>query len=142
MEPSNPSESAVAAEESDAKQKDADKGPERISAGVIASYGTFPKASAVNALNQSDIPGDKASPVSGSVSRQGETCLVTVSNQSEKDGYSVSFEVVGYRGSSRAFSKYFSARLDPKGSTQKSISGCDRDVNVQVVVKSGRRIGK
>ncbi|GEM_PF-4601397 len=119
-----------------------EKGPEKISAGVIASYGNFSKTAAVNSVNQAEVPGDKASVVGGSVSRKGDSCVVTVTNQSEKDAYSISYEVVGYRGSSKAFSKYFTARLEPKGSSQKSIASCGKDINVQVLVKSGRRLGK
>jgi len=132
----------VAEEGADTKKSAEDKPADKLTGGVIASYGSYEKKASVNAVGQNDVPGDKTSPVSGSVKRDGDRCIVTVTNQSEKEAYSVSFEVVGYRGSAKAFSRYFSARLEPKGSSDKTVNGCDSDVNVQVVMKSGRRIGK
>lgn len=115
----------------------------KIKPGVVASYGKFDKRVAVDGAANGNIAGEQQSPVSGSVKFLGsDRCKATVSNLSDKDSYSVSFDVVGSRGSSKSFTRGFSATLKPKESVSRNISGCSSDLNVQVVLKSGRKVGK
>ncbi len=120
----------------------AKKEDSKLKPGVVASYGKFDKGAAVDGAANGNIAGEQQSPVAGSVRFvSGDRCEATVTNLSEKDSYAVSFDVVGSRGSSRAFSRGYSASLKPKGSVVRSVSGCASDLNVQVVLKSGRKVG-
>lgn len=111
----------------------------KLQPGVIASFGNFPKRTAVNTSGNT-TPGEKVSPVLARVVRKGaEQCEVVLTNSSKTDSYSVSFEVVGKGPKGDvAMRKSFSASIGPAGSTSRSV-GCRKDLNMEVILKSGGR---
>ena len=111
----------------------------RLTPGVIASQGSFPKNKSVNVAGDS-APGDAPSPVMARVVRKSaEQCEAVLTNSSKESGYSVSFEVVGTDGRGNvSLRRSFSASIAPGASTSRSVA-CRKDLNLEVVLKSGKK---
>lgn len=110
--------------------------------GVIASSGKFARSASVD-LSSDDkaAGGEEPSPISASVTRiKSELCEVTVKNTAEKGSYSISYTVVGTRSSgSQSLRRPYSATIGAGKSTSNTFS-CDKDLNLSVVLNSGRKI--
>ena len=110
--------------------------------GVIASSGKFARSASVD-LSSDDkaAGGEEPSPISASVTRiKSELCEVIVKNTAEKGSYSISYTVVGTRASgSQSLRRPYSATIGAGKSTSNTFS-CDKDLNLSVVLNSGRKI--
>lgn len=128
--------SNLAAQEEQAKQQVDDK---QLSPGVIASYGRFANAAAIDAAMSPEAAGGEPNPVMASISRDGDQCVVKVTNSSDARSMRLSYQVVGQRGGKQAFSKYYSSSLRPGQSVERRVNGCGKDLSgAQVVLKSGK----
>ncbi|MCB0360604.1 MAG: hypothetical protein KDD44_13245 [Bdellovibrionales bacterium] len=133
--------SATTVAAQDAKQAEAEnKDPETIQSGVIASYGKYARGADINATALPEAAGnDEPTPVGASVMKKQGRCVATISNSSEESAYSVRGYIVTLRNGNESSRKFFSVRLGAGKSETKSV-GCGEDENVQVVIKSGKRL--
>jgi hypothetical protein len=122
-----------------AQEKEAAKDEEELRTGVVSSFGNFQRRADVDDATGSEAAGDKPSPIGGSVSRiSSSQCRAMLKNSSEKNRYSVRYEVVGMRDGSKAFSKRYSATLAPGKSVEKRVR-CSKGMNMQLRVLSGSK---
>lgn len=126
-----------AVQEKPAEEKDTQA---TLKPGIIASIGTRPgnAASAVN--SGSDAPGDEQLPVAASVKRiERDSCEVKITNNHEKNTYSLNYAVEGTDAKGAVLSKNtFTSTLKPKQSTTKNIT-CREGLNMQVTLRSGKK---
>ena len=113
----------------------------KLKPGVIASFGSAKNSATVNQQNEEGVPGEQASPIIGSVSRAGDAkCTVIIQNNSKTDKFSVNYDVVGISPTGNTASRMnYSATLLPGGSKTHGVT-CRRDLNMQVVLKSGNKL--
>ncbi len=133
---------ATATKSADAAAQPKEKEAPPLRKGVIASSGKFARTASVD-LSSDDkaAGGEEPSPISASVTRiKSELCEVTVKNTAEKGSYSISYTVVGTRASgSQSLRRPYSATIGAGKSTSNTFS-CDKDLNLSVVLNSGRKI--
>ncbi|MCC6953766.1 MAG: hypothetical protein IT290_06585 [Deltaproteobacteria bacterium] len=134
-----PAPTAIPSTPGDAPAEDAAKDEGKLQPGVIASYGNFPKRTAVNVSGDAS-PGDAQSAILARVSRKGsDSCEAVVSNSNKESGYSVSFDIVGSDTKGAVvLRRNFSASIPAGGSVSRSVS-CRKDLNMQVILKSGSK---
>ncbi len=129
----------VGAQEQAPNKKNEPVSGNKIRSGVIASTGQFQKNAATNLNAAGEAAGDTQSPVSASIHKLKDgRCEVVVSNTTQGDAVSVSYAVEGYTASgSRALYHTYTSTVKP-GSPVTKIFSCGKDLNLQVVLKSGR----
>ncbi len=111
----------------------------RLTPGVLSSFNRSERSEAVDTAS-SPTQGDEPSPVSGSISYAKNGCVARVTNTDKKSSYSVSFDVIGTnKQGSTALKRSFSASLKPEETVTHTVS-CSKDLNMQVVLKSGRKV--
>jgi hypothetical protein len=122
--------------------KEPEKDDGKLKPGVVASFGSFPKNTAVGVSEPvADISSAATSPILASVSRKGgEECEAVLRNQDKDHSYSVHFEVKGISpNGSTAVRRTFSATISPSSSTSRTLA-CRKDLNMQVVLTGGKRL--
>lgn len=109
--------------------------------GTIASTGSQPGNAALSVSSGGAVPGDELMPVAASISRKGrEACEVKVTNNHEKNTYSLNFAVEGTDARGSVASKTtFSATVKPKQSITKSMT-CREGLNMRVTLRSGKKV--
>jgi|GEM_PF-3655642 len=106
--------------------------------GVIASKGVINGAGSTDYAVETGMTGDKASSVQAGIVESGGKCRLSLKNISEKNSFSLSYEVIGKDDKGRViFKRPQSSSLKPKESTTSSFS-CGSGLNYQVLLKSGQ----
>ncbi len=114
-----------------------------IRPGVIASSGRHKGAYATDATSSTEAGGDTPLAVTGSIRRLNRAeCSVVLSNSSKEESFSVSYAVEGVdpRGN-KVLRRTYSATLKP-GATKTNTLKCAPDLAMQVVLTSGKKVGK
>ena len=130
-------EMSAAQEKKDAAAEEEDK--ETLRTGVVASQGNFRRGAAIDAADSTEAAGDEPNPVQAKVSRRGDRCVVSMTNNG-KNKWSIRYKVVltDKRGRPRG-ERNFSASIKPGASVDK-LFACDKGDNGQVVITSGRKL--
>ena len=111
-----------------------------LKSGVIASFGEFQGTAKVDANTSLEGIGEEVSPIQASVQRVGGTnCKAVLVNTSKKDTWSVRYRVIGMRGSQKVINKSFSSRFRPGEEKVHENIRCDRDVNMAVEIRGGKK---
>lgn len=130
----------LAAGEEKAAEKGKSAPEEEIQTGVIASFGRHSKTSSVDVGSTGEYGGAGNMPISASVSRDGNSCTVTVVNTSKENSYSVRYSVIGTsKSGQRLFKRSFTSSLRPEASIERNVS-CTNDSNVSVELNSGNKL--
>ena len=114
---------------------------ENVRTGTIASTGSYGHGDqSIDSGSTGAAPGDEASVISAGVGRlSGDSCQVTVSNTSEKNGYSIGYRVIERNQSGRKVnSKYFSDSLQPKESKKREVR-CNKGSRMEVELRTARK---
>ncbi len=128
------------AEEAAPAKAEADKDA-ILTPGVIASNNRAPGSTSVDVNSGGAVPGDEVSPIAASVKsvKRGK-CQVSLTNNHEKNRYSVKYRVEGTnKKGSTVLKRSYSSTIDPKKTVTKDLS-CSDDLNMRVVLRSGKKL--
>jgi len=114
--------------------------PSNLKPGVLSSVGSYRKTASTDQSLDGSAPGSEASPVTGSIRHSGQGDCEALLSNAGKNAYSVSFEVVTVeRNGGFGRKRSFSATV-PAGKTVTRSVSCEKGENIQVVLKSGKRL--
>lgn len=115
--------------------------PPELASGTIASMGRIMESRELAVTSGDSAPGDWKSPIVASISKlSAGGCQVTVRNESTAATYAISFEVVGSDKLGKVtFVRTFSERLAAGKNVERKVP-CGRDENIEVWLKSGKRV--
>ena len=114
---------------------------EKVVKGVIASNGRYSQFASVAVNTEGSSPGDEGGVISGSVNFVKEgLCRAVVMNNGEKS-YSVYFAVIGTNArGTKVFSNTGSGIVAPKQKLEKDVTGCRKDLNLALELRSAKAL--
>ena len=116
-----------------------EKKPEKVTTGVIASYGDYGRDASISAAT-TGAPGEDTSAISGSVSKLAPgKCQAVVISSAKDTGYSISFAVQGFDNKGNQTSRRtWSSTIKPKEKITKEFYCMDNELSFQVKLSSAR----
>jgi hypothetical protein len=118
---------------------------EKVKLGVIASQVQIPSNTliAVDDTAVGSAPGEAKNPLIGNIRRiDDKTCVAQVQNKGEL-AYSIGFSVVGTQPDGRqVLDRGYLASLSPNEAIERRVSGCDSELNIEIVLKKARELSQ
>ena len=105
--------------------------------GVVSSQGNYGFAGGTMAGGGGGAPGDENPPVVARI--DGKACQMSVTNRSVKK-YSLKYEIQFTKNGRVVRRTHKSITVPGLGSKKSSVSGCRKDYNVRLLLKSGRAL--